>query len=446
MKRQLIIISVLLFSILGFSQGIEFEHGTWKEVLEKAKQTNKPIFIDVYTSWCAPCKKMSKDIFPLAEVGKAYNPNFICYQIYAEKGEGIEIAKKYDVKAYPTYLFIKGDGTLFYNVVGAMGMKDFIAVSSKALTEMIDPKPIAIWDKEYIEKKNDPKFILNYMNKRSILGMQNAALFDEYLKLIPEEELTSDIVMKIYMKNGQQMKVNSFAFENLLKNKDKYFSKLSGYIYLYLQTGVVNTVNDAAKTKNEQLLATAIKAYDQIPKNSSLKQKDEIYMEYYQQTGETDKYLKHATNYCNNYLMSISTDSIYKKDRMVSQMIEKQINSGVLAMIDSTQLAQLKEFSAHAERNKISEGLNNIAWKIFETVLDKNALNNALGWSKRSLEIYPENPLWLDTYANLLYKLGQKEEAIVKEGEALRLADQNIKKNFEETLRKMKSGEKTWKN
>ncbi len=70
MKKQVLIIFVLFFSVLGFSQGIVFEQGTWKEVLEKAKQTNKPIFIDVYTSWCGPCKKMSKDIFPLAEVGK----------------------------------------------------------------------------------------------------------------------------------------------------------------------------------------------------------------------------------------------------------------------------------------------------------------------------------------------------------------------------------------
>lgn len=53
MKKQLLIISMLLLSLLGFSQGIEFESGTWKEILEKAQRINKPIFVDVYTSWCA---------------------------------------------------------------------------------------------------------------------------------------------------------------------------------------------------------------------------------------------------------------------------------------------------------------------------------------------------------------------------------------------------------
>ena len=35
-----------------------------------------------------------------------------------EKGEGVELAKKYNVKAYPTYLFINGDGEVVHRVLG----------------------------------------------------------------------------------------------------------------------------------------------------------------------------------------------------------------------------------------------------------------------------------------------------------------------------------------
>ena len=76
---------------------------------------------------------------------------------------------------------------------------------------------------------------------------------------------------------------------------------------------------------------------------------------------------------------------------------------------------------------------------------NKNALQDALRWSGRSLELSPNNALWLDTYANLLYKLGQEEKAITKEEEALHYADKNSAKGLSETLRKMKVGEKTWK-
>ena len=94
----------------------------------------------------------------------------------------------------------------------------------------------------------------------------------------------------------------------------------------------------------------------------------------------------------------------------------------------------------------MSEKLNNISWKVFEEVSDKAMLQNALAWSKRSLELTPQNAGWMDTYANILYKLGQKEEAIAKEEEALSIIDKKDASGYEETIRKMKAGEKTWKN
>ena len=97
---------------------------------------------------------------------------------------------------------------------------------------------------------------------------------------------------------------------------------------------------------------------------------------------------------------------------------------------------------------KVGEGLNAISWEIFKKVTDQKTLQVALGYSKRVNEFIPDNAAFLDTYANLFYKLGQKEEAIAQEKEALHLADKkDIEgyKGMEETLRKMTAGEKTWK-
>jgi thiol-disulfide isomerase/thioredoxin len=476
MKKQFFILFALLIPILSFSQGIEFEQGTWKEILAKAKQTHKPVFVDVYTSWCGPCKKMSRDIFPLAEVGKAYNANFVCYQIDAEKGEGIEIAKKYEVHSYPTYLFIKSDGTLFSAAKGSMAAKDFIEVSKAALLEMNDPKPMAVWEKEYEKKKSDPAFLLAYMNKRSKFGKSNSLLFEEYLKLIPEKDRTSDTVAELYKKEGHYLKVNSLAYTNLQKNRETFLLKM--LVDLYLFEGMENTIHEAARLKNEGLLTAAVSAYDQVPTMSLFKQKEEIYLEYYQQTAEIDKYLIYASNFCNNYLMKISPDSIEKRDKESLRKTEEEegriksgsyaIDSATLAAVkkfmaidsaklvemikslatDTAKLAETKKHVAHAERDRVSQKLNKIAWHVFEMASDTNALQDALRWSKRSLEIYPGNPLYLDTYANLLYKLGRKKEAIAKEKDALNYSNKenmDKSKSYEETLRKMNAGEKTWK-
>jgi tetratricopeptide (TPR) repeat protein len=86
--------------------------------------------------------------------------------------------------------------------------------------------------------------------------------------------------------------------------------------------------------------------------------------------------------------------------------------------------------------------LNSIAWDIFENVTDTMALQSALTWSKNTLQ-QQLHPNYMDTYANLLYKLGRKEEAIKWEKKAMLKSPQE--KGFRDTLEKMSKGEKTWK-
>lgn len=106
MKKVIIGLFLVMQGLCSQAQGIVFETGTWKEVVEKAKKLNKPIFIDVYTSWCGPCRVMAATTFMQPEIGAQYNDGFVNVKIDAEKGEGIDLAKKYEVKSYPTYLFV----------------------------------------------------------------------------------------------------------------------------------------------------------------------------------------------------------------------------------------------------------------------------------------------------------------------------------------------------
>ncbi|SEW03991.1 Glycosyl hydrolases family 2, TIM barrel domain [Chitinophaga sp. YR573] len=88
-----------------------------------------------------------------------------------------------------------------------------------------------------------------------------------------------------------------------------------------------------------------------------------------------------------------------------------------------------------------SQDLNRFAWDIFENVTDRTMLRAALTWSKNSLQMQA-NPNYMDTYANLLYKLGYKEEAIKWEKKALHLLPEDI--TFKDALEKMNNGKKTW--
>src|ERR1043166_391494 len=116
---SLVIASFLISSAFAQTKTIEFDHGTFEEVLARAKKENKMIYIDCYTSWCGPCKWMAKNIFTNDSVADFYNSNFVNAKIDMEKGEGVDIAAKYDVRAYPTMLYLNADGVQLHRTCGS---------------------------------------------------------------------------------------------------------------------------------------------------------------------------------------------------------------------------------------------------------------------------------------------------------------------------------------
>lgn len=69
---------------------------------------------------------MSEEVLQTPEAATYFDKHFVCFKIDAEKGDGVEFAKKYDVHAYPTFLMLLPDGTLQHKVVGADTLKLFI--------------------------------------------------------------------------------------------------------------------------------------------------------------------------------------------------------------------------------------------------------------------------------------------------------------------------------
>ncbi|PSL23761.1 thioredoxin family protein [Chitinophaga ginsengisoli] len=130
---RVFIISILLtIGIVGkphaIAQGIVFQELTLKQAMSKAANAADPklIFVDCYTSWCGPCIEMAKQEFPKKEAGEFFNPKFVSVKFDIEKGEGIDIGKKYDVKIFPTFLILDAKGEEINRVVGKAGIEDFI--------------------------------------------------------------------------------------------------------------------------------------------------------------------------------------------------------------------------------------------------------------------------------------------------------------------------------
>lgn len=138
MKKIFLLTFAALFSFAvcaNAQDGIKWETGTLNEVLNKAKSNNSTpniVFLDCYTSWCGPCKYMAESVFTTKEAGDYFNNRFVNFKMDMEKGEGKEVAKKYNVRAYPTFLILDSDGNEIGRIVGGGKLEDFVKKVEKA--------------------------------------------------------------------------------------------------------------------------------------------------------------------------------------------------------------------------------------------------------------------------------------------------------------------------
>lgn len=110
-------------------------YGTFEEAQAAAKATNKPIFMDVYTDWCYPCKLMDKKVFTDPAAVDFFHQNFINFKLRAQTPENQAIARSYGVRAYPTLVFLDGKGEQLGASIGYIDADKLIDLAKEILED-----------------------------------------------------------------------------------------------------------------------------------------------------------------------------------------------------------------------------------------------------------------------------------------------------------------------
>ena len=204
------------------AQGMTFTEGSWADILKKAQEENKMIFMDCYTTWCGPCKMIARTVFKDPAVAAYMNENFINVKVDMEKGEGIELKDKMEVKAFPTLLFISAKGEVEHRIVGAVKSPKFIQEAQTA----IKGEGLNSYVKKYEAGANDTAFLKKYI---SVLGEsyendKAAAVAKEYFAKAGYESLTKADSWAIF----KEYVVDPFspAFTYFFENQAAFVQKL----------------------------------------------------------------------------------------------------------------------------------------------------------------------------------------------------------------------------
>ena len=159
--RNFITMVLAVFAITASAQTNFNEGKSFQQILAQAKAEGKPVFVDCYTEWCGPCKHMATNVFPQKEAGDYFNSKFVCWKVDMEKGEGPELAKKYDVAAYPTFLILNADGSLKASQVGSAPLDKFIKTIDGLLNEK---KGLNWYQQQFKDGNRDEAFLRDYMD------------------------------------------------------------------------------------------------------------------------------------------------------------------------------------------------------------------------------------------------------------------------------------------
>ena len=422
-KIFLTIIALCGFTISLFAQGIEFREGSWKEMLALAKQENRLIFVDNYTSWCGPCKQMAKEIFPLKEVGDFYNKHFICYKLDCEKGDGVEVAKTYQINSFPTYLFVDGDGKLFYRSGGYMPLDKFIAEGETALEEFADKRTIEEWNVLYERKKNNASFVKDYIIKRNRSKLDNADILDQYVSIEKEKNLlTPDFLTSLLDGN-----VNAWGacadfimsrwdtIRSITQKDDRQMAQLLQYSvgrYSY---------SKAVREKNEEHFNAFLRVNGLLVKKLGLNAEHEAikaYSRFYADTDNRAKFEEMAGQHA-DILFEEEKGVLQRDNNAFHEYLKNMIAApDNIASMTPESLAFSLQFAAINESSSLSFAFRDLAADVAKLSDNRELLTQAMAWAMEAIILF-DNFTNYETLAEVLFKMGYKKEALRQMEKAL---------------------------
>lgn len=361
------------FSILlaQEDEGIVFTDGTFNELLTKAKAEDKLVFVDAFTTWCGPCKWLEANVFTDATVGAYFNEQFVNSRFDMEKGEGLELAKRYNVRAYPTLLFVDGDGEVVHRICGSMPAEKFLEASKEVFNLTGN---IGYYLSEYEKGNRESAFLANYFLALSDACMETSGM-DEYW----ETQNQSDYLKEHNCKLIQQFAndVDSEQFKYVSAHKDQF-------VEAYGTEDVDRFIN---RTFEQFLLRTAYSGTE----------------EDYKAAKETVA----ASNYDG------------KEELMLRGDLVQAMGLGNWASLVEIGDTYVEKFGSEREGF-----INSISWALYEEVNDKEQLTAAANWMASVVE---SSPLYayVDTYAALLLKSGNLEEGEKWAKKAIEIAEKD---------------------
>lgn len=229
-SRILLYLCIFIFSpIAMFAQGDIFQDLTYEQALQKAKEENKKIFIDLYTG--AWENFMGDELFKVKEITDFLN-QFICVKYEVQDANGQKLIERFQIRAFPTFLFMNADNTLQHQLVGGDKPDKFLV----RLQEVFDDeKAIGVLKKKYELGCREKSFMISYVEALfNSYSLDTKKVANELFNILsPEERLQKDYWP--LFSDPEIAPIGSPIFNYIEMNYDEYIKHIGYEVDAYLR-------------------------------------------------------------------------------------------------------------------------------------------------------------------------------------------------------------------
>lgn len=413
-------------------RGIHFEQElSWEQVKAKARAEDKYIFVDIYTTWCGPCKMMDQQVYSYWRIGDNMKDKFISIKVQMDSTasdneqvkswyvEAKKFSKEYKISGYPTLLFFSPEGVLVQNEAGFQKKEDFMRLTQLARDPQ-RPLYYGRYESYKVGKKDvDYKtmgglaiFTKNLIGDKAISDSIAKDYKENYLDKLPEDSLCSREYLDFIG-----------WFPDLMESGDKLFD------LCYHQPDRVDKVKDYNGWSKHIVERTIIREEiaDKVLKNG-------IPVKRYPRWNNLQDAIAEKYGVIDAKHLVLNYQILYYSNLYVNWRLWAKYRD-----------EEIKSYPPHPPYGldvyiRINGGGG--AWLAFLKCNDKKVLKKALEWADLAISLEGPTGPYLDTKANLLYKLGERDAALALEKRAVAVAPKDAE--LADNYKKMEEGEPTW--
>lgn len=457
--RQIVLVFALIISFQSRGQITFIDSSTsWNQLSKQAKEQDKLIFIHFENSECVQCNEVASQGFSSADLKELYDDDFVSIRCNVATPNGRNLAQKFGIRSSLLSLYVDANGNILHVSNGSTSNSHVYQVGADLALSRKGQKQLADYEKEYKNGERGLAFLKGYMGKKREASMPVDDLLDEYVALLPADSLHSFQTVKTIYEFAPAL--NSKAYLTVISQTpwlliDSIYNTATFSDRKLLNDGIIESSFRIAVQDRDEGLAYKVAQFARNSHTNDISKGEVAYAKnitrYYYRIGDRQRYFEHAVKLMESKYMPLTIDSLNAMDdaafmtqRTFIEAKPQKPKQGVVS----------RSFGMVPPSQFISKDLNEHAYHFYELTSDKELLEKALAWSKKSMELSDDkgkrargpfklgDPNLIDTYAHILYKLGRKDEAIewqTKSVEAQKVSGMAYE-SFEIRLNKMKTG------